>query len=145
MTPDQLARIHAAAFRHDRGWSAQEFAELLASPFSHLFTQDAGFALTRTIAGEAELLTIAVDPDFHGQGTGRRLMDLWLRSLDGTAETAFLEVAVDNAPAIHLYTRVGFSVTARRAGYYLRKDSAAVDAVIMTKGLTLGHPRVSPD
>jgi [ribosomal protein S18]-alanine N-acetyltransferase len=143
VTPEQLARIHAAAFTLDRSWTAQEFADLLASPFTKLFTVPFGFALTRLIAGEAELLTIAVDPAHQNRGAGRVLLETWLRALAGKAESAFLEVASDNAPAFRLYQQAGFAVTAKRARYYLRKDAAAVDALIMTRDVTLGHPAVS--
>jgi len=140
MNADALARIHAAAFVTDRSWSAQEFTELLAQPFTALLTEPNGFALTRTLAGESELLTIAVDPAHQKRGIGRRLLTDWLRSLDGVAETAFLEVAADNAGAINLYRSLGFTQTAARRGYYLRKDGASADALILSRAITLGHP-----
>ncbi len=135
MTPEKLAEIHAAAFQQDRSWSAQEFNELLCSPFVTVISERGGFALTRLIAGEAELLTIAVDPTHQNQGIGRRLLNRWL-AFD--MDRAFLEVAADNAAARHLYTSTGFQITATRRGYYQRKDGAAVDALILTIDLTLG-------
>lgn len=135
MTPEQLAQLHAAAFKLDRSWSAQEFKDLLASRFVSLIFEPAGFALTRLIAGEAELLTLAVDPAHQNQGIGRRLLNRWLA---GEMDQAFLEVAADNAAAIHLYTGHGFQITATRRGYYKRKDAAAVDALILTNDLTHG-------
>lgn len=131
MTPQNMAQIHAAAFTDARAWSAAEFASLLDSP--HLFASHAsqGFALVRVVAGEAELLTIAVHPAHQGQGTGRALMADWMARAAHTADEAFLEVAADNAPACALYAACGFMIAGRRAGYYQRSGAQAVDAWLM--------------
>ena len=99
MTPAALAALHAAAFTQDRPWQEAEFASLLDSPFMQLFTRPGGFALTRTIAGESELLTLAVDPARQRQGLGRALLHDWLAALPADCDSAFLEVAADNLPA----------------------------------------------
>ena len=145
MTPERLAQIHAAAFTHDRPWNAAEFEALMASRFVTVFTQPDGFALTRLIVDEAELLTLAVIPAVQGQGTGRRLLTAWLDELvTAHARTAFLEVAADNLGAIHLYTSLGFQINATRQGYYLRKDTAAMDALVLSREVTHSHLPVSP-
>lgn len=138
MTPQDMARIHAAAFVHDRAWTAQEIADLLASPFVTHLAEPQGFALTRLIAGEAELLTLAVDPAAQRQGIGRRLLQRWMDGLEAQADTAFLEVAADNTAAIALYTSAGFRQTATRRGYYQRKDAPSVDALILSRQFTHG-------
>ncbi|WP_308339999.1 N-acetyltransferase [Sulfitobacter sp. CW3] len=135
MTPDQMAEIHAAAFLCDRNWNAAEITDLLTSPFVTALHEAGGFALTRLVAGETELLTIAVDPAHQNQGIGRRLMHKWLTC---GADTAFLEVAADNTPAIALYESLGFHQTSRRPRYYARKDGAFIDALILSKDLTHG-------
>jgi [ribosomal protein S18]-alanine N-acetyltransferase len=139
VTPETLAQIHAAAFRHDRAWSAREFAELLTSSHVALMTRPQGFALTRTLAGESELLTIAVAPAAQNRGIGGALMGDWLNSLAGRADTAFLEVAADNLAAIALYARHGFAQIACRRGYYARAAAAPVDALIMQRTMTRGQ------
>ena len=139
MTPDQLAALHKAAFSVDRSWQAAEFADLLSAPHVTLYQQDTGFALARLVAGEAELLTLAVDPTHQNAGHGRALMDQWLKDIAGQAETAFVEVASDNAAALHLYQSMGFEIIATRSAYYLRKDAAAADALILRRDLTLGQ------
>jgi len=138
MTPQDMARIHAAAFVQDRAWTAQEIADLLASPFVTHLAEPQGFALTRLIAGEAELLTLAVDPAAQRQGIGRRLLQRWMDGLETQAGTAFLEVAADNTAAIALYTSAGFRQTATRRGYYQRKDAPSVDALILSRQFTHG-------
>ncbi|MEX0311056.1 MAG: GNAT family N-acetyltransferase [Tateyamaria sp.] len=130
MTPEALAALHRAAFDRERPWTAEEFRELVANPFTHLETAAHGFALWRGIAGEAELLTIAVDPAHHRQGIGAGLMRGWLGRAQENCTRAFLEVASDNTAAIALYSRYGFEIAAKRDGYY-RRDDGFADALIM--------------
>ncbi|UWR30867.1 GNAT family N-acetyltransferase [Sulfitobacter sp. W002] len=139
MTPAALAALHAAAFTQDRPWQEAEFTSLLDSPFVELFTRPGGFALTRTIAGESELLTLAVAPARQRQGLGRALLRDWLAALPADCDSAFLEVAADNLPARALYADEGFAQIAIRRAYYARKDAAAVDACILRRMLTRGH------
>ena len=135
MKPDTLADLHKAAFTQERPWTAQEFADLLANPHTYLSASECGFALWRGIAGEAELLTIAVDPVHQGRGIGTSLMTTWMSEAAKSCTSAFLEVASDNASAIALYTRQGFEIIATRTGYYHRPDSRA-DALIMRAPLS---------
>ncbi|WP_147108004.1 ribosomal protein S18-alanine N-acetyltransferase [Tateyamaria sp. syn59] len=130
MTPDALAAIHRAAFTHERPWTAKEFEELLANPLTRLETSAHGFALWRGIAGEAELLTIAVAPAAQRRGIGARLMADWMEKATMSCTEAFLDVAADNAAAIHLYQRYGFETAAKREAYYRRKN-IRIDALIM--------------
>lgn len=130
MTPDTLERIHAAAFTTERSWSAQEFRDLQTSSHTHLTTSEQGFALWRSVADEAELLTIAVAPEQQNKGTGRQLMRAWMTQAAQTAETAFLEVAADNGPACALYASFGFRTVATRQNYYARPNGRA-DALVM--------------
>ncbi|WP_223424718.1 ribosomal protein S18-alanine N-acetyltransferase [Tateyamaria pelophila] len=139
MTPNTLARIHAAAFTHDRSWTAQEFRDLQARPHTHLTKARNGFALWRSIADEAELLTIAVDPAEQNKGTGRSLMGAWMTKAAETAETAFLEVAADNLTACRLYRHFGFRTVATRRNYYARPDGHA-DALVMRAPLPFSVP-----
>jgi len=129
-----LARVHAAAFEH--AWSGEEIAQLLDSPGGFaLMIEGAGpvaFILCRAIAGEAEILTIAVDPAFRRQGLARALIEAAAAAarLAG-AEAMFLEVADDNAAALGLYETVGFARAGLRRGYYDRGPQGCVDALVM--------------
>lgn len=138
MTPERMAHIHAAAFVHDRGWSSDEFASLMAQPHTDVFSAPDGFALTRTLAGESELLTLAVSPDQQRRGIARALLADWLTTARQHADIAFLEVAADNSAALGLYQNIGFTRTGLRKGYYARAHLPAVDAVMMTQALTQG-------
>lgn len=145
MTPERMSVLHQAAFTVDRGWSAQEFSDLLENSFVQAFTHPYGFALTRTIAGESELLTLAVDPRHQRQGIAKTVLDEWLAHIRDTALTAFLEVAADNHPARALYLALGFEQVAQRRAYYQRKDAPAADALILRRDLTLSQtPESAP-
>jgi ribosomal-protein-alanine N-acetyltransferase len=137
MTPNEAARVHAAAFAPDRGWSAAEISDLIASSHVTLHAEDEAFALVRSVGGEAELLTLAVAPRAQRQGRGRRLLQRWLAT--ETATEVFLEVAADNTPAIALYRDLGFAVISERKAYYARPQGPAVDALLMRCTLTLGQ------
>lgn len=139
MTPQTLARIHAAAFPDERGWTAQEFCDLIASRHTHLTTATQGFALWRAIADEAELLTIAVDPSAQNTGIGRHLMAAWMTRAARTATSAFLEVAADNQAAVALYANFNFQTIGTRPNYYIRPNGHA-DAVLMRATLPFSVP-----
>lgn len=131
MTADDLAALHAACFTVPRPWSTAEFESLLLSPQVVLITAPHGFALGRVIAGEAELLTIAVHPDARRQGTGRLLLsDLIGMAAARGAETLFLEVRADNDSAIALYRSAGLGEVGRRKAYYF-DGTDRIDALVM--------------
>lgn len=137
MTDAELAALHARCFTLPRPWSAAEFAGFLSDPLAFLLVEgDAGFLLGRAVAGEAELLTLAVAPEARRRGLGRKLVArfLYQARLRG-AVTAFLEVADTNAGARALYAASGFAESGRRKGYYRDGNGAAVDAVVMSRPL----------
>ena len=137
MSPEDLARTHAAAFTQSRPWTAQEFANLLENRFTHIVGAADSFVLFQVIADEAELLTIATHPDHQRQGLALRCMQNWhaqARILG--ASRAFLDVAAENRPAIGLYEQCGYSPCGRRKSYYLRENNQKIDAIVMECGLT---------
>lgn len=133
--PQALAGIHAQAFDH--GWSAAEIATLLGAPGTFAVAEDRGFILVRAIAGEAEIITLAVTPTARRQGLARRLVEqAVVRALALEAETLFLEVADDNVPAMALYRGLGFEIVGRRRGYYARPNGdPPTDALVMRLAL----------
>ncbi|MEM9871975.1 MAG: ribosomal protein S18-alanine N-acetyltransferase [Pseudomonadota bacterium] len=139
MTPDDMARLHAAAFDTERPWSSDEFAALCARATTSVAHAAQGFALWRATAGEAELLTIAVHPAHQGRGLGQALMRDWMADAAHQADIAFLEVAADNAAACALYAKCGFDEVARRTDYYTRAGGKA-DALILRAALDRPAP-----
>jgi ribosomal-protein-alanine N-acetyltransferase len=90
----------------------------------------------RAIAGEAEVLTLAVEPAHRRRGAARALLRGALAQATAAgAEQAFLEVAADNAAALALYREEGFEEAGRRAGYYQRPGARAVDALVLRRSL----------
>jgi ribosomal-protein-alanine N-acetyltransferase len=132
MTPADMAVLHAACFTTPRPWSAQEFADLLADPKTFALTHPQGLLLGRAVAGEAELLTLAVAPEARRHGLGRRLVqDFLTESQRRGAESAFLEVAASNRAARALYLAAGFAEAGKRRGYYHAPDGSRDDALIL--------------
>lgn len=72
--PGRLARIHGESFTVPRPWTAVEIAGLLATPGAFLIEAPDGFLIGRALAGEAELLTLAVAPSARRRGTGAALV-----------------------------------------------------------------------
>jgi ribosomal-protein-alanine N-acetyltransferase len=136
-----LAKVHAEAF--DPPWPPESFIELLNSPGVFALTATEGepvaLILMRAAAGEAEVLTLAVAPAHHRKGVGLALLIAGLELAEGMgAETAFLEVADDNAAALGLYRRAGFDAVGRRAAYYRRAEGPPADALVLRR--TLNSP-----
>nr|WP_242690129.1 GNAT family N-acetyltransferase [Paracoccus fontiphilus] len=128
--------MHARCFTRPRPWSAAEFAALLDSPHAFLLTRARGFLLGRTVADEAELLTLAVAPETRRRGTARDLVgEFAATSRRRGASLAFLEVAADNAPAQALYRATGWRESGRRRRYY----GPDLDAIVMTLPLEAGQ------
>ncbi|HLK24613.1 MAG TPA: GNAT family N-acetyltransferase [Caulobacteraceae bacterium] len=133
-----MAAAHALSF--DTPWSAADIAALLASPgvFGLIVrhgAEVAGFALGRAVAGEAELLTLAVAPSRRRQGLGAALVEaVAARAVAAGAMRLFLEVAADNAAALALYEGAGFAPVGRREAYYRRADGAA-HALVLARDL----------
>ena len=137
MTPEALAALHALCFRVPRPYTAQEFRDLLAQPGCFLITDPHGFALGRLVADEAELLTLAVDPDHRRAGHGTRLViGFEAEARTRGASRAFLEVAACNRAARRLYEALGYAELGRRPGYYQPADRPPEDALILGKTLS---------
>ncbi len=121
----RMAEIHAAGFAH--GWDRLEMERMLLdghvadvqvsqAVFGEVVT---GFAISRVVAGEAELLTIALDPETRGRGLAKPLLAGHAQNVRRAGgEVLFLEVAEDNAPALALYRGLGFREIGRRKAYY---------------------------
>jgi ribosomal-protein-alanine N-acetyltransferase len=135
-TPDDvaaMAAVHGASF--DEGWSADEIRAVLGGPGGFgLVARDSGliaFVLARAIAGEAEVLTIAVEPGRRRQGAGRGLIEaVALHASALGATSLFLEVAAENASALALYQAAGFAQVGQRPAYYRRPGGAATALVL---------------
>lgn len=119
-------------------WSAEAFGTVLRTPHVHLaVAEDAGvivaYFVGRAVAGEGEILNLAVSPGVRRAGVGATLLEHGLSLLRSAgAQEVFLEVRAGNAAAIGLYRRSGFRPVSRRARYYSRPVE---DALVFRLGL----------
>lgn len=136
----ELAVLHARLF--DPPWDEASIKALLEHPASTSLIAVTGnpkvvkgFVIAQLAADEAEILSIGVAPDWQRSGLGTKLIEgLNRASQRGEAKRVFLEVAEDNAAALALYAKLGFTEVGRRRKYYQR-SGGAVDA--LTLALTL--------
>lgn len=77
-----------------------------------------GFVVLAWAGGDAELLNLAVDPDWQGRGLGRSLLDQAVCRARQVASVLFLEVRVSNHRAIAFYQQAGFFEVGLRPNYY---------------------------
>ncbi len=136
---EALEAVHAKAF--DKSWTAPDIVRLMQimGGFA-LISEDSegisGFILARVIAGEAEILTLAVAPWARRQGAGLVLVEaVAAEAARRGASVVFLEVATDNAAAVALYQSAGFETAGMRRAYYARPDAPSADALVLRRAL----------
>lgn len=111
-------------------WSLAQIETDLASPQLHYWlaragSQVLGFLAVQETDFEAEILQIAVQPAYQGQGIASRLFEQLPAGKD-----LFLEVRVSNQAAQLFYKKQAFKEIAVRKGYY---HDPSEDAVIMKR------------
>ncbi|WP_159349291.1 GNAT family N-acetyltransferase [Roseomonas harenae] len=134
-----LAALHARAFPPDECWGETAIRAMLGleGGFGLLAGAPDGFVLARAVAGEAEILTLAVDPAARRLGLGARLLSATLDAVaDRGAACLFLEVSEVNAPARALYARAGAEEVGRRRRYYADGSDALVLRITPPSGST---------
>ena len=135
-TPDAkaLAVIHGECFGQGQGWDAPAIQAMLAIKGTAAFVAAGytGFGLLRALEGDAEILTLAVLPQYRKRGIGEAItasMQQWARH-QGT-ERMFLEVRESNEAAQALYQKMGFAVISLRKEYYRNTDGPYESAIVM--------------
>ena len=118
-------------------WTRRQIADALARPNTFCLLGRApdgdgdahGFALSRQVVDEEELLLIAVVPAYRGKGVGTRMLEELRRAAieRGTARL-FLEMR-DGNPAQPFYENFGFSQIGRRPAYYRSAAYGPIDAL----------------
>jgi ribosomal-protein-alanine N-acetyltransferase len=133
---ENLADIHRTCFPDP--WSVEDFQLLLNDSVCFGFwamidsQKPIGFILARAVQGEAEILTFAVHPDHRQQGIGETLLkNLQDFCYFSQVEKLYLEVAVNNDSAIHLYKKTGFQKIGNRPNYYIHQTGEKIDATVM--------------
>lgn len=135
-------RMMQASFdaRFGEAWTHNQVLGLLAMPgvwltIASLGTEPAGFALSRRILDEAELLLLATVPTFRRRGVAAALLRGVIADA-GTqgARTLHLEVRSGNE-AIKLYRAAGFEKVGERHQYYRGPAGQAFDALTYRRDL----------
>lgn len=129
---DGVARVEADCMPVP--WSRQSFWEEASHTDAYyLIARDVdrdnlivAYAGCWVLANEGHITNVAVDPDYQGQGLGRRLMnELTSRVKALGVDSMTLEVRPSNTVAINLYTSLGFRSVGQRPKYYTNPVEAA--------------------
>ncbi len=121
-------------------WNTPQCLGVLGLPgvwllIARLGERPAGFALSRHVIDEAELLLVAVEPELRGRGIARALMDrVFEDAIALGAKTIHLEMREGN-PAARLYAAAGFTEVGRRRDYYRGRDGRTFDAFTLSRPL----------
>ena len=134
----QIAALEKLCFSDP--WSENSVASELNNPLSlWLVALDgetvAGYVGSQSVLDGADMMNIAVHPDYRRQGIARELV---AELTDALAEKGVkilaLEVRQSNAPAIALYEQLGFQQVGLRPNYYRNPRE---NALIMRKEWSL--------
>jgi len=139
---DEVITVMEAAFDPSFGeaWTRSQCAGILPMSGVALYVarpaesqEMAGFSLQRVIAGEAELLLLAVAPAWRGRGIGRGLLAQFIDDArQRGAHRLHLEVR-DGNPAIQMYRLAGFDLAGRRSKYYHGEGGQLFDALTFVR------------
>ena len=131
---DAILTIQSASFEIAQ-WTAQDYARVARGEMAGWIAQETGsaaitgFLIARQIAGDLEILNLAVRPDVRRRGIGSELLRrsfAWGGSVGATG--ALLEVRSANSAALRFYEHHGFEVIGRRKHYYV---SPVEDALVL--------------
>jgi [ribosomal protein S18]-alanine N-acetyltransferase len=139
-SPDRagaVANLHRELFNPP--WDEPAILALLEHPAAAALIatagverEPAGFILAQLASDEAEVISIGVTAKWQRLGLGRRLIEGLIRAAKrAEARRLFLEVSVDNAPALALYTSLDFRRVGLRPRYYNRPELPPVDALVL--------------
>lgn len=137
-----VMRIMQVAFsnRYGESWNEHQCRSMLSLPGTQLLIasydlEPCGFAISRSAAGEEELMMIAVDPEYQNKGIGITLLErLIADAVKNNVTAVFLEVRSNN-PAQKLYQRLGFQKIGLRPAYYSGDNKEKFDAITHKKSL----------
>ena len=120
-------------------WSQALFIGSVQSHYCTVLEVDkqvVGFCILQKVLDEANLLLMAIDPNFQQRGLGLQLLEQSIDGLGSQCNMVFLEVRQSNTAAIKLYEKIGFAQMDLRKNYYPTAQGKE-HAVLMA--LTLGN------
>jgi len=113
-------------------WSVKSIEDLFRQPgiaalMAEMNDAAIGFILARWVAGEAEILNLAVRAAQRRKGHAGRMFQSLIERLQEQGTTSiFLEVRESNATAIRFYEKLGFAQIGQRNGYYRQPPGNAL-------------------
>ena len=131
---EQIADLEQQCFSDP--WSLRSISSELHNPLSLWIVAEengvvAGYVGSQSVLGEADMMNLAVAPDYRRQGIGRKLVQTLVERLaEQGSHVLILEVRASNAPAISLYEELGFVQVGLRPNYYVHPKE---DALILRK------------
>lgn len=132
---DAVTAIERASYTTP--WTSDHFLNEITASYSWPFVVVmgevvVGYLCLMCLFEEAQILNIAVGPDFRGRGIARVMLNrAFLLALEQGAEFMALEVRSSNSAAISLYEQLGFKKTGIRVRYYEHTE----DAILMEKSI----------
>ena len=130
----QVAALEKLCFADP--WSEMSIASELQNLWSYWLValeddRVIGYVGSQSSIDEADIMNVAVHPDFRRQGIAEALINRLVADLkERDIHALLLEVRVSNTPAITLYEKLGFSQVGRRKNYY---HNPKEDALILRK------------
>jgi ribosomal-protein-alanine N-acetyltransferase len=130
-----LARLAHSA--HGSAWNEQQFRDSLREGHQCWLLRSAegeiiASCVISQVFDEAEILDIAVAPQWRRQGLAEALLDQVIAQLPAEIARVLLEVRVSNHPARALYKKLGFEADGSRKNYYPLADGGREDAILMS-------------
>ena len=140
---DRIMAVMQAAFdpAYGEAWNRRQLSDALLLPNTRYLLAGTdgeapasgeaavGFALSRGVLGEEELLLLAVHPEHRGCGVGAALLQRFIDAAEADGHTRlFLEMR-DGNPAESLYRKAGFEPVGRRRNYYRNAAHGPLDAI----------------
>lgn len=117
-------------------WSAEAFLEMIEKEDARYYVAEENGTLlggcgVLMIVGEGNITNVVIAPGARNKGVGTGLLQYMMEEGAREGLTAYtLEVRVSNAPAIHLYEKLGFVSEGIRPNFY---EKPTEDAMIMWK------------
>ena len=130
----QIAQLEKVCFSDP--WSENSVASELNNPLSLwlVAVEDQtvlGYVGSQSVLDEADVMNVAVHPDFRRRHIGQVLIERLIEMLrEQAVHSLALEVRVSNESAIALYQKLGFVQVGRRPNYYRNPKE---DALILRK------------
>lgn len=132
----QIAALEQCCFSDP--WSEASVRQECSNPLSFWLValedeKVVGYIGSQSVPPEADVMNLAVAPEYRRKGIGRSLMQALTEVLHMQGmESLFLEVRASNEAAIALYNEFGFVQVGTRKKYYVNPTE---DALILRKEL----------